>query len=297
MNRSQARCLIVSTGLHVGLLASVVLLSAFRPAAPQPLEFAPIDFTPVLTTFENMTGGGNPNGQTLQAPPPPAPPAPVVHKPAEPAPAVQKPVEPAPREAVREPQPKPEEDSLTPSTRPTHKKLEIDPSNIVTRPRNRKSKPKPKETDEDGEAQDREQARAAADARRRWVKELGQVAGQIGDSRSGPVSVEIKGPGGGGVPYANFYQAVWSIYNREWIVPDGASETDATTVAEIKIARDGKVLSAIISRRSGSAAVDQSVQLTLDRVRQVPPLPPNSEEDTVTVRINFYANPQTKRTL
>jgi TonB family protein len=68
-------------------------------------------------------------------------------------------------------------------------------------------------------------------------------------------------------------------------------------VADIRIARDGRVLSAIITRSSGSAAVDQSVQLTLDRVRQVPPLPPNSEEDTVTITINFKAKPEIRKTL
>jgi TonB family protein len=288
MNRSHKKCLIVSTGLHFGLLSSVVLLSAFRPAAPSTLEFAPIDFTPVITTLENMSGGGNPNGQTLQPPPPKPPP---------PAPVVQKQAEPAPRDIVREPEPKTQDDSLTPSTRPLRKRPDIDLSKIVTRPRNKESKAKPKENDDDTEAQDRALAKAAADARRQLAKDLGRIAYQIGDSRSGPVSIEIKGPGGGGVPYANFAQAVWSIYNREWIVPDGASETEATTVAEIRIARDGKVLSAIITRSSGSAAVDQSVQLTLDRVRQVPPLPPNSEEDTVTVKIPFKAKPQIKRTL
>jgi len=285
MNRSQKKCLVVSTGLHLALLSSVVLLSAFQPAAPPGLEFQPIDFTPVITTFDNMSGGGNPQGQTLQTPPPPAPPR------------VQKPPEPAPREIAREPQPKPEEDSLTPSARPAPRRPQIDPSNIVTRPRNEKSKAKPKQNDEESQDQDRELAKAAADARRRLAQQLGQMASQLGNNRSGPISIEIKGPGGGGLPYANFYQAVYSIYKREWIIPDGATDSDATTVAEITVARDGRVVSAIITRSSGNAAVDQSIQLTLDRVRQVPPLPPNSEKDKVPVTINFTATPQHNRSL
>ena len=285
MNRSQKKCLVVSAGLHVALLSSVVLLSAFRPAAPSGLEFEPIDFTPVITTFENMSGGGNPKGQTLQ-PPPPAP-----------APRVQKAPAPAPREIAREPQPKPEEESLTPSTRPTPKRPQIDLSEIVTRPRHEKNKVKPKPNDEDSQAQDRELARAEAEARRRLAQRIGQLASEIGNRRSGPISIEMKGPGGGGLPYANFYQAVRSIYEREWIIPDGATETDATTEAEITIARDGRVVSAMITRSSGSAAVDDSVQLTLYRVRRVSPLPPNSEEDKVTITINFRARPQNKRSL
>jgi TonB family protein len=286
MNRSQKKCLVVSAGLHLGLLSSVVLLSAFRPAAPPGLAFQPIDFTPLLTTFEDMSGGGNPQGQTLQAPPPPPP-----------APAVQKPPEPARREVAREPQPKIEEDSLTPSARPTPRRPQIDPSNIITRPRQEKSKVKPRQDDDDSQAQDRELAKAAADARRRLAQQLGQMASQLGNSRSGPISLELKGPGGGGLPYANFRQAVYSIYKREWIIPDGATDSDATTVAEITIARDGRVVTAIITRSSGNAAVDQSVQSTLDRVRQVPPLPPNSEQDKLTITINFTATPQNTRSL
>ncbi len=185
MNRSQKKCLIVSAGLHLGLLSSVVLLSAFRSAAPPALEFQPIDFTPVVTTFENMSGGGNPQGQTVQPPPPP------------PAPVVQKPPEPAPRETARESRPKPEEESLTPSTRPTRRRPQIDPSNIVTRPRNEKGKTKPKENADDSDAQDRELARAAAEARRRLVGQMSQVAGQIGEGRSGRVSTELYRPGRG----------------------------------------------------------------------------------------------------
>ena len=281
MNRSQRKCLAVSTALHVGLLSSVVLVSAFRSAAPSALEFQPIEFTPVITTFENMSGGGNPNGQAPQPPPPPAP-------------VMPRRPEPAPPETAPESRPKAQEESLTPSTHPTRKRPQIDTTTIVTRPRNQKSKTKPKENEEDSQAQDRDQAKAAAEARRRLAQALGQAASQIGDSRSGPVSVEWKGPGGGGLPYANFYQAVQSIYYREWIIPEGAADSDATTEAEILVARDGAVVSAAITRSSGNAVVDQSVQLTLDRVRQVPPLPPNCQEDKIPVTINFKARPQSK---
>ena len=284
MSRSQKKCLVVSAGLHLGLLSLVVLLSAFRPAAPAGLEFQPIDFIPVVTTFDNMSGGGDPHGQT---PPPPPP-----------APAVQKPAPSAPRQPAPEPPPKLEEESFTPSPRPTRRRPQIDLSQILTRPlHEKKTRVKPKENEEDTQAQDRELARAAAEARRRLMGELGQVASAIGNSRSGPISVNLKGPGGGGLTYANFWQAVSSLYRREWIIPDGATESDATTEAEITIARDGAVVSAVITRSSGNAAIDQSVRLTLDRVRRVPRLPPDSEQDRVTITINFNALSQGQRRL
>jgi len=284
MNRTQKKCLLVSAVLHLGLLSSVVLFSAFRPAPPPALEFQPIDFTPVITTFDNMSGGGNPNGQALPPPPqrPPVPPA-------------QRPPEPPPRQAAPQAPPRFEEESFTPSTRTAHKRPQIDTSNVVIRPRHEKSKARPRDNDEDTDTQDRELARAAAEARQHLLSGLRQMAGQIGDSRSGPVSVELKGPGGGGLPYANFYQAVYSIYEQEWIIPDGATETEVTTVAEVTVARDGRVVSAEIVRKSGNAAVDQSVRLTLDRVRRLPALPPGAEKDTETITINFKARPQRGR--
>jgi TonB family protein len=66
-------------------------------------------------------------------------------------------------------------------------------------------------------------------------------------------------------------------------------------VAEVTIARDGTVVQARIVRFSGNVAVDDSVQMTLDRVRRLVPLPANAEEDQRTVTINFNAKPESKR--
>ena len=97
----------------------------------------------------------------------------------------------------------------------------------------------------------------------------------------------MKGPGGGGVPYANFLQAVKSRYQQAWIVPDGITDDNATVAASVTIARDGTVMSARITRSSGNAAVDRSVQVTLDRVKWAAPLPDDAKEDQRTVSINF----------
>ena len=281
MNRTRKKCLLVSTGLHVGLLSSVVLVSAFRPPTPAPLELAPIDFVPVITTDEMMSGGGNAKAPPLVAPPP------VVR----PAPAPQAASEAPPQPALKA---KAEDESLVPAARPTRQKPQIDPSAIVTRPGTERNKAKQAES----EAQEREQARAAAEARKKLIGQLGQVANHLGDNLSGVTAIQIPyGPGGGGLPYANFYQAVQSIYSREWMVPDGVTDKETTTVAEVTIARDGTVVQARIVRFSGNAAVDDSVQMTLDRVRRLVPLPASAEEDQRTVTINFNAKPESKRAL
>ena len=110
---------------------------------------------------------------------------------------------------------------------------------------------------------------------------------QIGGELSSGTSIKLLGPGGGGVPYANFLQGVKKIYSDAWIVPDGIKDDTATVTASVTIARDGTVISSRILQRSGDAAVNSSVQMTLDRVRRVVPLPDDSKDNQRTVTINF----------
>ena len=141
----------------------------------------------------------------------------------------------------------------------------------------------------DAEAKAREaaQAKEAAEARRNLANAFGKAASQIENGISSGTSVELKGPGGGGIPYANFLQAVKSVYARAWVVPDGVTDDNATAVASVTIARDGTVVSSRITRASGSPAVDRSVQVTLDRVKYAAPLPDDAKENQRTVTINF----------
>jgi TonB family protein len=131
--------------------------------------------------------------------------------------------------------------------------------------------------------QARDQAREMAEARRA----IGQAVSGIEGGLSGSTSIELKGPGGGGLPYANWLQAVKSVYDRAWVLPEGVTDDSASTTVSVTIARDGRVISATIARFSGNATVDHSVQLTLDRVRFAAPLPDDAKEEQRTVTINF----------
>jgi TonB family protein len=112
---------------------------------------------------------------------------------------------------------------------------------------------------------------------------------------SGSTDVVLKGPGGGDVPYDNFWRQVKSRYANAWVVPDGVTDDQATTAVSVTIARDGKVVSSSITRSSGNIAVDRSVQATLDRVKYAAPLPDDAKENERTVSINF--NVKAKRGL
>lgn len=280
MNRLQKKCLVASAGVHL-LLALILFIGPGFISSRSKQDNLPIlDFVPVKTVDELMSGGGTPNAKPLATvpvqPPPQPPPQPQVATP---------PPKPQP-EKVRDPDPpkesqpvKHEEESFEPAKE--KRKIEIS-TTPVTRKRDASADKKARE-----EAQAREQAKAEADARRRLARQFARAADKIGGEVSGGTDVELKGPGGGGVPYANFLQAVKKAYDRAWVLPDGVENENAITIASVTIARDGTVVSCRITNFSGDRVMDHSVQSTLDRVTYAAPLPDNSKEDQRTVSINF----------
>lgn len=293
MNRLQKKCFLASAGIHLLLALILIIGPGFVSSKSKPDDLPILDFVPVKTVDELVApGGGNPHVKLPPVQPLPLPPQPQP-QPQAAAPAPQ----PQPRsEKVREPDPVPapkpmsrDEDSLEPSKEKRVHKIEIN-TKLVTRKRETTDDRRARE-----EAAARQEAKAWADARRRLARQIGRAADAIGSQMSDATTVELPGPGGGGVPYANFLQAVKSIYANAWLLPDSVEDNEATTVASVTIARDGSVISAKIVRFSGDSVVDHSVQATLERVRFVAPLPDNSKEDQRTVTINF--NVKAKRLL
>jgi TolA protein len=112
----------------------------------------------------------------------------------------------------------------------------------------------------------------------------------VRNGSAGSTEIKLYGPGGGGLPYANFLSAVQKIYEDAWTLPSGVPESNVRVT--ITIARDGTIISAHITDGSGNAALDNSVQKALDRVRAVPPLPESETRDSRSVTIGF--NPENK---
>lgn len=283
MNRLQKKCFIASASAHLFLALLLVLGPGFISSRSKSADDMPIlDFTPFKTVDQLISGGGNPNAKPPPAAPAPQPPAPA---PA-PQPQQEKLREPEPpKEPVREVKPpKTEEESLEPSK----KKIEIS-TKLVSRNQEDKSEAKAR-----AEEKARDDAKRAADARRRLARQLGQAAERISSEVSGGTSLKLDyGPGGGGAPYANFNQAVMSVYKRAWsgTVPNDSTEENVSAEASVTIARDGSVISARITRSSGKTAVDRSVQAVLDRVKYAAPLPDDAKESQRTVSITFEVNP------
>jgi len=176
--------------------------------------------------------------------------------------------------------------SLEPSKDPKPKKPSFEFTPITRSTRDVKAEARARA---EAQARDelRESIRQETDRRRRLAAAVGGAANSLAEGRSGSTSIELKGPGGGGVPYANFLQAVKSVYQRTWIVPDGIADDNGTVAVSVTIARDGTVVSSRITRSSGNAAVDHSVQVTLNRVKFAAPLPDDAKENQRTVGINF----------
>ncbi len=291
MNRLQKKCVVTSAGVHL-LLAVILLIDPGVVSSKSKPDDSPIlNFVPIKTVDELVApGGGNPKAQPLPIapalqPPQPQPQAASPPPPPKPQPQPEKAREPDPPKDIKPV--KPEEASLEPAKET--KKIEIS-TKLVSRPKDSNSDKKVRE-----DAQAREEAKAQADARRRLARQIGRAAEHIGSELSSSTAVELQGPGGGGVPYANWRQAVKSKYSDAWLLPDGAVDDEATTEVSITIARDGTVVSRRITKPSGDPVVDRSVQAALDRVPRVPPLPDNSKEDQRTVTINF--NVKAKRSL
>lgn len=292
MNRLQKKCMIAATGFHLLLIVLLLVGPGFFSRESTVPDAPVLTFVPYQTTDQNISGGGNKNGGS----PPPAPepkPEPVVTPPAaKPEPQVEPPApKPEPKPEPK-PQPKPEPAPVREASKP--KDDDSFTEKVSTKPKRTKPKVSTtmvKRNDSDAQADARAkaqaEARAAAQARRAAIGKLSHALDQIGENLSSDTSIELKGPGGGGIPYANFLQGVKTVYTEAWRVPDGVKDDSATVTVSVTIGRDGSVLSSRIIRRSGDAAVDQSVQMVLDRVTRTVPLPADSDDNQRTVSINF----------
>ncbi len=288
MNRLQKKCFIASAGFHLTLLLILFVGPAFL-SKKNPADNMPVlDLIPSKAVDAAMSGGGNPN---VKLPPPPT----AAHEevqPPQPKPTPQPPeiVKPEPKE-IQKPEPQkierteikpPDSKEKNPFAENKHK-IEVS-TTIVKRTAN-KPTTNTKPTD-DSEAKAREQAA-------RIAASLRSTARNLRGGLSSATTVEIPGPGG--EAYANYEQIVKSIYTQAWIIPDDVTDDEATAKVSVVIARDGTVISAEITKSSGNAAADKSVQFTLNRIKFVAPFPEGAKHKERKFNLSF--NVKAKRLL
>jgi TonB family protein len=275
MNRLQKKCFIGSAGVHLLLFSILLVGPAFLSSKEKPslLDAQTLNWIPSITTDALVSSGGNRHAK------PPAP--------AQPAPAP--PAQVVPQKEVVEKNPEPE----TPKQETIEK---VDPDAVDLKPQKRRqpninlklisrpsdtSKSKTKTADAEKAAQERQ----AADARRRLGQQFAAAAQNMKAGTA--TTIEDFGPGDGGPSVGNYADLVRTKYEIAWQAPDDTATDDAITKVSVTIARDGTVLARHITRPSGDAQVDRSVQRTLDRVTFIAPFPEGAKDKQRTYIINF----------
>ena len=287
MDRLAKKCVIASGIVHGTLVLVLIVGPAFLGSDEQ--KFAPdkyIDFVPYKTIEESLSGGGRPD--VPDVPPPtelPKPPEnrtqpvaqPVVQPRVAEPPQRPKDNDKSVKDATKEPQP--DKDSLeVPKPKPANK--------IVLVRVGDKTGVKNKEA--------AKEARAAEDRKQKEIaRNFDNATGAIRSSASGGVQIDLRGPGGGGIPYAGFNQALASTYMRNWIAPSDSADSGAKVIAAITLSRNGRVISSRITKPSGNADLDKSVQDALDKVDFVAPFPESVKDAQKTFHLEF--DPKTKR--
>lgn len=266
MSRLQKKCLMASLFTHGTLLLVMLIGSAF--ITPQPKQIQPtIELVeiPDILIDENFAGGGNP------APAQPPPQQPVV----QPPPVVEKTPPPQPKAEVKvpEPQPKPQvikEPAPKPVEKPKPKPVEIKVNTKAVKMEVAANTPKP------------------APQPKINAEDLGKRLEQAIESQAtGATAVSV--PGAGGASYAPYAAYLKKVYETRWVPPQAASGNPVVQV-EIVVAKNGKVISARITKRSGSAAMDRSIQTVLDQIRQLRPLPASTTDAQRTFNLQFNLN-------
>jgi len=281
MDRLTKKAVITSSLLHGTLVLVLLVGPAFLPSEDPIQAKQIIDFIPFKTLETSMSGGGNPNvEQTIPVQPPrPTPPTP--------APA------PAPQPERREEPPKRQEP----------KRQDSPKSEPMPAPKEEEAGWKPRDASKIKVSLNRttggsSSAKPSASTSRNndAAKAFASAATAIGSKASSPVQIqEFRGPGGGGIPYAGFNDALVSAYMRAWLIPDELASSSAKLRVSVTIRRDGTVISSRIQSRSGNSALDASVQRALDKVTFVAPFPASVKDAQKTFWLEF--DPRARRML
>jgi periplasmic protein TonB len=295
MTRLQKKCFLISAGMHGLLLAILLGSSAFRDK-PETSNMPILTMVPVNIVDAPGAGGGSPEPavapQPVQPQPQPAPAPPVVQPQppvVQPRPAVAqlpppKPVErPKPHEVATEPT-EPVSLPKKTATKHTHEiEPDFTPANVTSTSRKTKVKPTETATDESTSSSSR------ADARHRQ-QELAQALETLatGVRNSGAKGTVVDMPGqGGGEAFAGYETVIYNAYYHAWSTPDSVADKLAGADVKIVVARDGRIISAEIIKKSGERALDRSVENALQAVTRLPPFPAGAHDEQRSFLLRF----------
>jgi TonB family protein len=137
-------------------------------------------------------------------------------------------------------------------------------------------------------------SKPASSDRSAIASQIASSVRSLSKNLSSSTKVEMPGPDAGPA-MVNYMDIVASKYTAAWNPPASLDDDAATVIATVIIARDGRVIDHRITKPSGNAAMDSSIQTTLDNVPFVAPFPAESRDQQRSFSIKF--NLAAKRSL
>jgi TonB family protein len=299
VNRLQKKWFIASATMHSMLLALLLFSPAFMSSQKKVETIPVITFIPGKLIDEQMLGGGSPNASSPprsettpplsppQAQPPPEPEPPRIERNVQPPKAAEAELLPVKSSKKADAEPVPVNTKKnTKQTPPAKSPATETPPNQKTQ----KKRPEIKIPDSDKSFDTKKdadaKARAKAEAKRRadYAATLREVSENLGKNLSTGTAIEPLGPGG--EAYAYYGWIVVKYFEDAWN-PSDVAESDGSVKVTVTIRRDGTVHSFEITQRSGSSALDKSVQRAMERVKSVPAFPEGATEERRSFKLNF----------
>jgi protein TonB len=263
MTRLLRKCFFLSVGLHVLLVAVLILGAAFLVTQPEKVApvlsmIAPKILDDLLSPSTPPQTKPNINQPSATRHPEVTPPRPPVK------PVVQPPVVTPPKPPKVQPKPRPKNPKPNRPKKP--KNTAKKPSDIKvnignTKNHTNKTRPNPPRP-----------VKPAINAKdvNTALKGLNNLSAKI----------KVQVSGSNRAAFATYAQHVVAVYRRAWqpLIPKNLARTRIAEVS-VTIDRTGRVISARIIRRTGDAALDKSVQRALDKVRSVGKSFPSGSRD------------------
>ena len=261
MTRLLKKCFFLSVGLHVLLVAVLILGAAFLVTQPEKVPAVLSMIAP--SELENLLN-----------PPVPAQTKPNINQPSAvrhtqvtpPRPPV-KPIVQPPRVTPPKPKPTPRPKNPTPKKpKPKTKSTAKTPSQIrvnIGNPKNHTNKTRPTPSRPVNPAVNSKDVNIA-------LKGLNNLSAKI----------KVQVSGSNRAAFATYAQHVVAVYRRAWqpLIPKNLARIRIAEVS-VTIDRTGRVIRSRITRRTGDAALDKSVQRALDKVRSVGKSFPSGSRD------------------
>ena len=305
MNPLQQKCLFASAGMHSFLLVALVFGAAFR-SREKVENITPTEIIAAADVERAL------RGRASVPPPPkavvdPAPPAPV---PVPPTPRIEivrptlptPPIPPTPPKITPKPvevkKVSPVHVQLTEVVRPTHTTdiVSVKPTGPKTTVKVDLDTVKPRSGDrpKDTTSNKIKVNDLAAAQHTQAVSRVNDALAQLQKTLAQPITVTPR-DGSTDEATVDFGALVATMYQNAWIVPNGVADSGVVAEATVRIGRDGSVIEARLTRSSGRAALDKSIESALRGVKFIGPFPPSDREKERTFIIDF--NLKAKRLL